>query len=147
MKVQILFFGATADATGEREIEIDLANDAKADAAFACIVETFPQLKNIRFFSRSIRNMRRAVKLSKTATNSQSSRQFPAAKVIMSNTKTKTETTFTNSRLSRSMSARLRGASCRKLAAQPLLWTVMLGNLQKAEKRFTSNMKATNRWL
>lgn len=45
MKVQILFFGATADATGEREIEIDLANDAKADAAFACIVETFPQLK------------------------------------------------------------------------------------------------------
>ena len=45
MKVQILFFGATADAVGEREIEIDLANDAKADAAFARIVEKFPQLK------------------------------------------------------------------------------------------------------
>jgi molybdopterin converting factor small subunit len=45
MKVQVLFFGATADATGEREIEIDLETGAKAGEAFAVIVEKFPQLK------------------------------------------------------------------------------------------------------
>lgn len=46
MKVQVLFFGATADAVGEREIEIDLENETKADTAFAGIVERFPPLKN-----------------------------------------------------------------------------------------------------
>jgi molybdopterin converting factor small subunit len=46
MKVQVLFFGATADATGEREIEIDLENETKAGEAFALLVEKFPQLKN-----------------------------------------------------------------------------------------------------
>ena len=45
MKVQVLFFGATAQATGEREIEIDLAERAKASDAFAQILERFPQLK------------------------------------------------------------------------------------------------------
>ena len=45
MKVRVLFFGATADAVGEREIEIDLAETAAADEAFALLKEKFPQLK------------------------------------------------------------------------------------------------------
>ncbi|MGC2236341.1 MAG: MoaD/ThiS family protein [Pyrinomonadaceae bacterium] len=46
MKVSVLFFGATADAVGEREIEIDLEDEAKAETAFALLVEKFPPLKN-----------------------------------------------------------------------------------------------------
>ncbi len=46
MKVQVLFFGATADATGMREIEIDLADETKAENAFRRIVRDFPQLEN-----------------------------------------------------------------------------------------------------
>ncbi len=46
MKVQVLFFGATADAVGEREIEISLAERMKAEQALAEIVEQFPQLKS-----------------------------------------------------------------------------------------------------
>jgi molybdopterin converting factor small subunit len=45
MKVQVLFFGATAEAVGEREIEIDLAEQAKADDALRQILEQFPQLE------------------------------------------------------------------------------------------------------
>ena len=45
MKVHVLFFGATAEATGEREIEVDLKEPAKAAAAFDEIVERFPDLK------------------------------------------------------------------------------------------------------
>jgi len=45
MKVQVLFFGATADAVGKREIEIDLENETRAETAFALLVEKFPQLK------------------------------------------------------------------------------------------------------
>ena len=46
MKVQVLFFGATADAVGNREIEIDLADWTRADDAFRRIVGDFPQLEN-----------------------------------------------------------------------------------------------------
>ena len=46
MKVQVLFFGATADATGKREIEIDLANETRAENAFKKIVRDFPQLES-----------------------------------------------------------------------------------------------------
>ena len=46
MKVQVLFFGATADETGEREIEVSLAENARAEEAFAEIVEKYPRLKN-----------------------------------------------------------------------------------------------------
>lgn len=46
MKVQVLFFGATADETGEREIEVSLAENAKADQVFAEVVEKYPRLKN-----------------------------------------------------------------------------------------------------
>jgi molybdopterin converting factor small subunit len=46
MKVQVLFFGATAEAVGEREIEFDLAGEAaKASEAFEEIVGRFPQLR------------------------------------------------------------------------------------------------------
>ena len=45
MKVQVLFFGATADATGERVIEIDLPESARAGESFAEIVDKFPELK------------------------------------------------------------------------------------------------------
>jgi len=44
MKVQVLFFGATAEEVGKREIEIDLAEQTKASDAFAGIVEKFPPL-------------------------------------------------------------------------------------------------------
>ncbi len=46
MKVQVLFFGATADAAGEREIEIELADETRAANAFEKIVARFPQLEN-----------------------------------------------------------------------------------------------------
>ena len=46
MKVQILFFGATADAVGEREIEMPLAENTKSESFFDEIVEKFPQLKS-----------------------------------------------------------------------------------------------------
>lgn len=46
MKVQVLFFGVTADETGEREIEFSLAENTNANQAFAQIVEKFPRLEN-----------------------------------------------------------------------------------------------------
>ncbi len=45
MKTRVLFFGATADAVGEREIEIDLPDGARAENAFARVVEKFPALE------------------------------------------------------------------------------------------------------
>ena len=45
MKVSVLFFGATADAVGDREIEIDLENETKAENAFQQILARFPQLQ------------------------------------------------------------------------------------------------------
>ena len=45
MKVQVLFFGATADAAGTREIEFDLADETRAENAFSKIVVRFPQLE------------------------------------------------------------------------------------------------------
>ncbi|HEX8289992.1 MAG TPA: MoaD/ThiS family protein [Pyrinomonadaceae bacterium] len=44
MKVKVLFFGATADETGEREIEVSLAKNTKANEALAEILEKFPRL-------------------------------------------------------------------------------------------------------
>lgn len=44
MKVKVLFFGATADAVGERELELNFANSANANQAFAEIVKKFPAL-------------------------------------------------------------------------------------------------------
>lgn len=45
MKVQVLFFGATAEAVGEREIEIDLEAKTKSSIAFKQIVSTYPNLQ------------------------------------------------------------------------------------------------------
>lgn len=45
MKVRVLFFGATADAVGKREIEVDLTDRARADDAFRRIVGDYPQLE------------------------------------------------------------------------------------------------------
>ncbi len=46
MKVQVLFFGATAEATGKREIEIDLADETPAENVFHKIIRNYPQLEN-----------------------------------------------------------------------------------------------------
>ncbi len=45
MKVQVLFFGATADEVGEREISFDLKENSKASDAFSKIITDFPQLE------------------------------------------------------------------------------------------------------
>lgn len=44
MKVQVLFFGATADAVGEREIEMDFPDAAKARDVFGQVIGEFPAL-------------------------------------------------------------------------------------------------------
>jgi molybdopterin converting factor small subunit len=44
MKVTALFFGATADAVGEREIEIDLPDGSTVGGAVDAVVERFPVL-------------------------------------------------------------------------------------------------------
>ena len=45
INVKVLFFGATADATGEREIEFHLAAETRAENAFQKIVARFPRLE------------------------------------------------------------------------------------------------------
>jgi molybdopterin converting factor small subunit len=44
MKLKILFFGATADAAGERAVTIEVPDECDASAAFRSIVERFPVL-------------------------------------------------------------------------------------------------------
>jgi molybdopterin converting factor small subunit len=44
MKVQVLFFGATAETVGEREIEMDFPESARAGDAFGQIIADFPAL-------------------------------------------------------------------------------------------------------
>ena len=46
MKVSVLFFGATADEVGAREVEIDFNENTKAGDAFAEIVNKYPRLAN-----------------------------------------------------------------------------------------------------
>ncbi|MGI8495149.1 MAG: MoaD/ThiS family protein [Pyrinomonadaceae bacterium] len=46
MKVQVLFFGATADEVGERKIEISIGENIKSREAFDEIIRKFPQLKS-----------------------------------------------------------------------------------------------------
>jgi len=45
MKVQVLFFGATAEAVGKREFEFSLDENINADKARAEILEVFPSLR------------------------------------------------------------------------------------------------------
>ncbi len=44
INVSVLFFGATAESVGEKEIKIDLEQEIKSREAFARIIEKFPQL-------------------------------------------------------------------------------------------------------
>ncbi len=46
MKVNVLFFGATADAVGEKEIEFETGNSEKAEEVFGEILDSFPSLRN-----------------------------------------------------------------------------------------------------
>lgn len=46
MKVNVLFFGATADMVGEKEIEFEASENESAKNVFGKILETFPPLKN-----------------------------------------------------------------------------------------------------
>jgi len=45
MKVQVLFFGATAETVGKREIEIDAKTGAKTGDVFRQIIADFPHLE------------------------------------------------------------------------------------------------------
>jgi molybdopterin converting factor small subunit len=45
MKIQVLFFGATAEETGERETEFDFERGTKAVEAFEKIVAVYPNLQ------------------------------------------------------------------------------------------------------
>lgn len=45
MKVKVLFFGATAEAVGEREIEFGVDEGVKSEQAFAKVLDAFPNLK------------------------------------------------------------------------------------------------------
>lgn len=45
MTVKVLFFGATAEAVGEREVEFDLSENAKSEIVFAEILYAFPNLR------------------------------------------------------------------------------------------------------
>jgi molybdopterin converting factor small subunit len=45
MKVKVLFFGATADAVDEREIEFAFDENLKAEQVFTEILDAFPSLK------------------------------------------------------------------------------------------------------
>ena len=45
MKVQVLFFGATAEITGKREIELSLAEETRADKIFDKVLTDFPNMR------------------------------------------------------------------------------------------------------
>lgn len=45
MKVKVLFFGATADAVGKREVEFQLNKKPNVNQAFDEILSKFPNLK------------------------------------------------------------------------------------------------------
>jgi len=55
MKVTVLFFGATADTVGERQVEIELSDDVGSDSALNSIIGAYPELaqkhdpKNLHF--------------------------------------------------------------------------------------------------
>jgi molybdopterin converting factor small subunit len=50
MKVKVLFFGATADVVGEREIEFVVEEPSVAESVFAKILNEYPALpKNLLF--------------------------------------------------------------------------------------------------
>lgn len=48
MAVKILFFGATADVTGERELVIENSSSSRAAEIFNQILKRYPQLSSYR---------------------------------------------------------------------------------------------------
>lgn len=48
MTVQVLFFGATADITGQRKLKIELPSDAVAGQIFEKLLSDFPALSKHR---------------------------------------------------------------------------------------------------
>lgn len=46
MKVNVLFFGATADAVGAKEIEFETKESKSAENIFGEILDDFPKLKD-----------------------------------------------------------------------------------------------------
>jgi molybdopterin converting factor small subunit len=48
MNVRVLFFGATADETGNRTVELALDENSQAKTAYEKILDRFPQLKKHR---------------------------------------------------------------------------------------------------
>lgn len=48
MNLSVLFFGATADITGQRRVEVDLPAGAKASDVFEKIISRHPLLSNHR---------------------------------------------------------------------------------------------------
>jgi molybdopterin converting factor small subunit len=45
INVSVLFFGATAEAVGTKEIELNLNDETKSDEVFAKVLDNFPQLR------------------------------------------------------------------------------------------------------
>lgn len=48
MKAQVLFFGATADITGNRRVDVELPSDAKAADVFEKLTIDYPMLAKHR---------------------------------------------------------------------------------------------------
>ncbi len=48
MGIQVLFFGATAEATGKRQITVEVPKDSKAKSAFDKMLSEYPQLTSHR---------------------------------------------------------------------------------------------------
>ena len=46
MKVNVLFFGATADAVGKRAVELDVAGESKSRAVFELVLAEHPSLES-----------------------------------------------------------------------------------------------------
>lgn len=44
MKVRILFFGATADAAGEREVEMEIPPGQQAGPVFRGVIDKYPDV-------------------------------------------------------------------------------------------------------
>jgi molybdopterin converting factor small subunit len=46
MRVEVLFFGATAEIAGMRKIEVSLDQEKEASQIFASILDKYPRLKD-----------------------------------------------------------------------------------------------------
>lgn len=46
MNIRVLFFGATADEIGDRQMELSLNGRSDAQRAFAEVINRFPKLKD-----------------------------------------------------------------------------------------------------